>query len=86
MFTLLAAKLVLLEAGKALPPKAKLRLMCLDFSLDFSFVVEAWAVRYEKDFASNPPFTFYEVLVIGGMGIPGNSLIFPGELLPPLSS
>ncbi len=43
-------------------------------------------MRYEKDFASNPAFTFYEVLVIGGMGIPGNSLIFPGELLPPLSS
>lgn len=61
-----------LSGRKAVLPdaaKGKVALYLIGFSYESRFAVEAWAARYKIDFAANPGINFYEVPVIGGMGI-----------------
>lgn len=66
-------KAVLPDAGKG-----KVAMYLVGFSYESRFAVEAWAERYKKDFASNPGITFFEVPVIGGMGMLGKPIIDRG--------
>lgn len=66
-------KAVLPDAGKG-----KVAMYLVGFSYESRFAVEAWAERYKKDFGSNPAITFFEVPVIGGMGMLGKPFIDRG--------
>jgi hypothetical protein len=58
--------------------KGKIALYALGFSYDSRFPVEAWVARFEKDFARRDGLTFYEVPVIGGLGMLGRPFIDRG--------
>lgn len=66
-------KATLPDAGKG-----KVAMYLIGFSYDSRFAVEAWAERYKKDFGSNPAITFFEVPIIGGMGVLGKPFIDGG--------
>jgi hypothetical protein len=70
-----------LSGKKAVLPdaaKGKVAMFLVGFSYESRFAVEAWAARYKKDFGSNPKITFFEVPVIGGMGMLGKPFIDRG--------
>jgi len=58
--------------------KGKPALYLIGFSYDSRFAVEAWAKRFQQDFATNPAITFYEVPIIGGMGVLAKPFIDSG--------
>lgn len=58
--------------------RGKLALYALGFSYDSRFPVEAWVARFKKDFGSDGRMTFFEVPVIGGMGMLGKPFIDRG--------
>ncbi len=58
--------------------QGKVALYALGFSYDSRFPVEAWVARWEKDFAGRAGLTFFEVPVIGGMGMLGRPFIDRG--------
>lgn len=70
-----------LSGKKAVLPdaaKGKVVLYCVGFSYDSRFPIEAWVDRYKKDFGGNSAITFFEVPVIGGMGMLGKPFIDSG--------
>lgn len=70
-----------LSGKKAILPdaaKGKLAMYLIGFSYDSRFAVEAWAERYKKDFAANSGITFFEVPIIGGLGMLGKPFIDSG--------
>jgi hypothetical protein len=66
-------KAVLPDAGRG-----KVAMYLVGFSYNSRFAVEAWAERYKKDFGENKQITFYEVPVIGGLGMLGKPFIDRG--------
>ena len=56
----------------------KVALLALGFSYDSRFPVEGWIKRFRADFGSNPHVTFYEIPMIGGMGVMGKWFIDSG--------
>ncbi len=70
-----------LSGRKATLPDAargKLSLYLIGFSYDSRFPVEAWAARFKKDYLSRPGITFFEVPIIGGLGMLGKPFIDSG--------
>lgn len=70
-----------LSGKKAVLPdaaKGKVAMFLVGFSYESRFAVEAWAARYKKDFGSNSKITFFEVPVIGGLGMLGKPFIDRG--------
>ena len=55
----------------ALPEAAagRVALILLGFTHDSQTAVEAWAKKFRGDFGSQPGVTFFEVPMIGGMGV-----------------
>jgi hypothetical protein len=58
--------------------KGKIALVMAGFSYDSRFAIEAYAERYKKDFKGHPGITFFEVPIIGGMGMLGKPFIDGG--------
>lgn len=70
-----------LSGKKATLPDAargKMALYLIGFSYDSRFPVEAWAARFKQDFLSHSGITFFEVPVIGGLGMLGKPFIDSG--------
>ena len=53
-------------------------LVCLGFTYNSRFPVEAWIARFRKDYAANPAVTFFEVPMISGMARLGKWFIDSG--------
>jgi hypothetical protein len=58
--------------------KGKIALVLAGFSYDSRFAIEAYVERYKKDFKGHPGITFFEVPIIGGMGMLGKPFIDSG--------
>jgi hypothetical protein len=70
-----------LSGRKAVLPEAargKPAMYLVGFSYESRYAVEAWAERFKKDFGANQGITFFEVPVIGGMGMLGKPFIDRG--------
>ena len=70
-----------LTGREAILPRAaagKMALLALGFSYDSRVPVEAWIQRFRKDFGGNSQTTFYEIPMIGGMGVMGKWFIDSG--------
>lgn len=49
--------------------KGKIALLLIGFGYDSRFPVEKFAAGFDRRFAQNPAVTFYEVPMIGGLGV-----------------
>ncbi len=70
-----------LTGKQAVLPSAaagKTALVAFGFSYDSRFAVEEWIKHFRADFGSNPKATFYEIPMIGGMGVMGKWFIDRG--------
>ena len=70
-----------LTGKEALLPAAargKAALLVLGFSYDSRVPVEEWVKRFRADFGANPQVAFYEIPMIGGMGVMGKWFIDSG--------
>jgi len=56
----------------------KVALLALGFSYDSRVPVEDWINRFRGEFGTNPEVTFYEIPMIGGMGVMGKYFINRG--------
>jgi hypothetical protein len=57
---------------------ARVALYALGFSYQSRFPVEAWVGRFEKDFGKRQGVVFFEIPVIGGIGMLGKPFINRG--------
>jgi hypothetical protein len=60
------------------PVSGKVTLHALGLSYQSRFPVEAWVGRFEKDFGGRAGVTFFEIPVIGGLGMLGRPFINRG--------
>lgn len=70
-----------LTGKKATLPDAargKVVVYLIGFSYDSRYPVEAWGERFKKDFLTTSGITFFEVPIIGGMGMLGKPFIDSG--------
>jgi len=58
--------------------KGKVALLALGFTHDSQTAVQGWTKRFRKDFGDNPQVTFYEIPMIGGMGMMAKPFITGG--------
>jgi len=58
--------------------KGKVALLALGFTHDSQTAVEGWTKRFRKDFGDNPQVTFYEIPMIGGLGVMAKPFITGG--------
>jgi hypothetical protein len=70
-----------LSGRVAILPEAstgKAALLLFGFTYDSRFSVEAWAAKFRHDYGSDPRLTFFEVPMIGGLGMLGKPFIDGG--------
>ena len=58
--------------------RGKISLLALGFSYDSRFPVEEWINRFRAEFGGDPRVTFFEVPMIGGLGVMGKWFIDSG--------
>jgi ATP10 protein len=58
--------------------RGKVTLLALGFSHDAARAVEGWTKRFRTDFGKDPQVTFYEVPMIGGLGMMAKPFITSG--------
>lgn len=56
----------------------RVALLALGFTYNSRFPVDAWVVRFRKDFGGNPHVTFYEIPMMSGMARLGKWFIASG--------